>query len=60
MRETHGWVFGVFGGLALFPYGIIHTFQPANFGKVYAVYGGIVVVMAIIWGLLIDKKTCQM
>ena len=27
-----------------------------KFGRVYAAYGGIFVVMAIIWGLMIDKK----
>jgi drug/metabolite transporter superfamily protein YnfA len=33
----------------------IPTIQPSNFGRVYAAYGGIFVVSAIIWGL-IDKK----
>src|ERR671921_295769 len=46
----------VIGGLVLFLYGVIPTFQPSNFGRVYAAYGGIFVAMAIIWGLLIDKK----
>ena len=36
--------------------GIIPTLQPSNIGRVYAAYGGIFVVMAIIWGLIIDKK----
>ena len=36
--------------------GITPTFQPSNFGRVYAAYGGIFVVMAIIWGLIMDKK----
>ena len=40
----------------LFLYGIVPTFQPSNFGMVYAAYGGIFVVMAIIWGFLVDKK----
>jgi len=30
--------------------------QPAEFGKVYATYGGIFVVSAIIWGYWVDKK----
>ena len=50
------WIAGAFGGLILFLYGIIPTFQPSNFGRVYAAYGGIFVVMAIIWGLLVDRK----
>jgi small multidrug resistance family-3 protein len=44
------------GGIILFLYGIIPTFQPSNFGRVYAAYGGIFVMMAIIWGLIMDKK----
>ena len=37
-------------------YGVIQTFQPAHFGRVYAAYGGIFIVSAIIWGWVIDKK----
>jgi len=49
-------IFGVIGGLILFSYGIIMTFQPADFGKVYATYGGIFVVSSILWGYWVDKK----
>ncbi len=56
LRERKKLTFGLIGGVILFIYGIIPTFQPSNFGRVYAAYGGIFVVMAIIWGLLIDKK----
>ncbi|WP_231551475.1 YnfA family protein [Methanobacterium sp. SMA-27] len=31
------------------------TFQPANFGRVYAAYGGIFILMALLWGWQIDK-----
>lgn len=56
LRERKKLTFGLIGGIILFIYGIIPTLQPSNFGRVYAAYGGIFVVMAIIWGLLIDKK----
>lgn len=56
LRERKGVVFGLFGGVILFIYGIIPTLQPANFGRVYAAYGGIFIVSAIIWGIFIDKK----
>ncbi len=56
LREKKKISFGLIGGVILFLYGIIPTLQPSNFGRVYAAYGGIFVVMAIIWGLLIDKK----
>ena len=44
------------GGVILFVYGIIPTLQPAEFGRVYAAYGGIFIVSAVIWGGVIDKK----
>ena len=56
LREKDRISIGLIGGVVLFIYGIIPTLQPSNFGRVYAAYGGIFVVMAIIWGLLIDKK----
>jgi small multidrug resistance family-3 protein len=47
---------GLIGGVVLFLYGIIPTLQPANFGRVYAAYGGIFILSSILWGLLVDKK----
>ena len=35
-------------------YGIIPTLQPANFGRVYAAYGGVFVVLSLLWGWKID------
>jgi small multidrug resistance family-3 protein len=43
------------GGAVLVLYGIIPTLQPANFGRVYAAYGGIFIVLSILWGWKIDK-----
>ncbi|MCC4767849.1 YnfA family protein [Methanosarcina sp. DH1] len=56
LRENKRAVFGLLGGLTLAIYGIIPTFQPAHFGRVYAAYGGIFIVSSLIWGALIDKK----
>jgi len=56
LREHKGKVFGLVGGVTLFSYGIIPTFQPANFGRVYAAYGGIFIISSILWGYWIDKK----
>lgn len=36
--------------LVLVGYGVVPTFQPANFGRVYAAYGGVFVAMAMLWG----------
>jgi small multidrug resistance family-3 protein len=56
LRDHKGKVFGLIGGLILFAYGIIPTFQPADFGRVYATYGGIFIIVSILWGYWIDKK----
>ena len=57
LREKKGLFLGFLGGIILFVYGVIPTFQPAHFGRVYAAYGGIFIVSAIIWGAIVDKKT---
>lgn len=56
LRERKGVAFGLVGGIILFIYGIIPTLQPSNFGRVYAAYGGIFILSAIIWGILVNKK----
>ncbi|MEW6589005.1 MAG: YnfA family protein [Thermoproteota archaeon] len=56
LRDHKGKTFGIIGGLVLFAYGIVPTLQPAEFGRVYATYGGIFVVMSVIWGYWVDKK----
>lgn len=50
------WCCILLGGLTLFVYGILPTFQPANFGRVFAAYGGIFIVSSVIWGIIVDKK----
>jgi len=57
LRKKKSLFLGVMGGLALFIYGVIPTFQPTHFGRVYAAYGGIFIISSIIWGYVIDKKT---
>ncbi|HZY35391.1 MAG TPA: YnfA family protein [Mucilaginibacter sp.] len=46
--------YGIAGALILVLYGVIATWQTANFGRVYATYGGIFIVMALIWGWKVD------
>jgi small multidrug resistance family-3 protein len=49
---------GLLGGIILIVYGIIPTFQRfPSFGRVYAAYGGIFIILAVFWGWLVDKKT---
>lgn len=56
LREKKLVTLDIIGGTVLLMYGIIPTLQPSNFRRVYATYSGIFVVMAIIWGLIIDRK----
>jgi small multidrug resistance family-3 protein len=48
---------GALGGLVLFLYGVLPTFQPApfDFGRVYAAYGGVFVVLSLLWGWWVDE-----
>jgi small multidrug resistance family-3 protein len=38
-------------------YGVIPTYQFAHFGRVYAAYGGVFVVLSLAWGWAIDGIT---
>ena len=55
LREGKNMWFGLFGAIVLVIYGVIPTFQPANFGRVYAAYGGVFIVLSILWGWQVDK-----
>ena len=55
LREHRSFGFALLGAAILILYGVVPTFQPANFGRVYAAYGGIFVVLSIFWGWKIDK-----
>ena len=57
LKEKKGWILGLLGGVLLLSYGVIQTFQPAHFGRVYAAYGGIFIVSAIVLGAIFDKRT---
>lgn len=54
LRGGKLWPWGLAGGLILFLYGVIPTFQPAHFGRVYATYGGFFIVLSLLWGWVLD------
>jgi small multidrug resistance family-3 protein len=54
-RDGRGWPVGVAGALILVLYGIIPTYQSAHFGRVYAAYGGVFVVLSVVWGWSVDR-----
>ena len=53
LRDDMGWYLGLLGGFILFLYAIIPTFQPSHFHRIYAAYGGIFIIMSILWGWII-------
>lgn len=58
LREDKPLYFGVIGGIVLVLYGVIATLQTfPSFGRVYAAYGGIFIVLSVFWGWGIDRKT---
>ncbi len=58
LREGKPLYLGIFGGIAIVLYGVIAKFQSfPSFGRVYAAYGGVFIVLSVLWGWGIDKKT---
>ncbi len=55
LREGKPLWYSIVGAVVLIIYGIIPTFQPAHFGRVYAAYGGIFIILSILWGWQVDK-----
>jgi small multidrug resistance family-3 protein len=45
---------GLVGAAVLFLYGVIPTYQPAHFGRVYAAYGGWFIALALLWAWLVE------
>lgn len=54
LKEGKPLWWGLAGGLVLALYGVVATWQTANFGRVYAAYGGIFIIMALIWAWKVD------
>lgn len=56
LREGKSVWYGIAGAAVLVLYGVIPTLQPpsAGFGRVYAAYGGVFIVLSILWGWKID------
>ena len=58
IRDHRGWWLGLLGGLVLFLYGVLPTLQPVSltFGRTYAAYGGVFILLSLLWGWLVDKQ----
>lgn len=58
LREGKPAYWGLIGGVTLAVYGVIAALQTfPSFGRVYAAYGGVFIVLAVLWGWFVDKKT---
>ena len=55
LREGRHMGLGALGVVVLALYGVVPTLQPAHFGRVYAAYGGVFVVMSLLWGWRFDR-----
>jgi small multidrug resistance family-3 protein len=56
LREGRSALLGALGGVVLFVYGVVPTLQPAPFGRVYAAYGGVFVVLSLLWGAVVARQ----
>ena len=55
LRDGRGWPWIAVGVLVLGLYGTVATLQPeANFGRIFAAYGGIFIVGSILWGMAFE------
>ena len=57
LREGKSLLYALAGPVILVLYGVIPTLQPANFGRVYAAYGGVFVALSLLWGWRVEKIT---
>jgi small multidrug resistance family-3 protein len=55
LKEEKPIWYGLIGGFILALYGVVATLQTANFARVYATYGGIFIVMSLLWSMKFDN-----
>ncbi|MGG1571921.1 YnfA family protein [Fictibacillus sp. NRS-1165] len=61
LKENRPIGYAVSGSLILVLYGIIPALQSfPSFGRVYAAYGGVFIILSVLWGWLVDKKVPDM
>ena len=54
LKEGKPAAYGILGCFILALYGIVATYQPSSFGRVYASYGGFFIVMSLLWAYWVD------
>lgn len=56
LREHRPLSVGLLGALVLIIYGVIPTFQQASFARTYAAYGGVFIILSLLWGWALDGQ----
>lgn len=55
LKENKPVWYGILGGFILAFYGVVATWQALNFGRVYATYGGVFIMMSLLWAYKVDN-----
>lgn len=55
LKEGKPLWYGLLGALILAFYGVVATLQTQNFARVYATYGGVFIVMSLLWAYKMDN-----
>ncbi len=55
LREGKSPWFALIGVIVLAIYGVLPTLQPASFSRAYAAYGGVFIVLSLLWGWVVGK-----
>ena len=56
MRDHKPLAWALVGAGVLSLYGVVAALQPiTEFGRIYAAYGGVFIVLALAWGVLVDE-----
>jgi small multidrug resistance family-3 protein len=55
LKENKPMYYGFIGAFVLALYGVVAALQTASFGRVYVAYGGIFILMALVWACLLDN-----
>ncbi|MDE2126980.1 MAG: YnfA family protein [Armatimonadetes bacterium] len=57
LRKGQPPVLGLLGAILLALYGVLPVLQPeGSFGRIYAAYGGVFIIMSLLWGWRLDGR----
>lgn len=54
IKKDKPWLLGALGAAILAAYGAVATLQTSNFARAYATYGGIFIVLSLLWAYKFD------